>query len=64
MNKATYRDCVGPGEQVQSNKKQTKKQKQKDSEFTTKLSPEGETAALFGTLQEKERHETWAPVLR
>lgn len=30
----------------------------KRSEFTTKLSPEGETAALFGTLQEEEEEET------
>ena len=45
MNKATYRDYVSPGEQVQSRK----------SEFTTKLSPEGETAALRGNTQSEQQ---------
>ena len=44
MNKATYREDVGPGEQVQSRREK--------SEFTTKLSPGGETAA--GTLRGEE----------
>ena len=44
MNETTHRDYVGPGEQVQSKRKN---KNTKESEFTTKLSPGGEPAALF-----------------